>query len=79
VWKIKAEAQGHTVHVIRSMREFWRSLEHENAAYRFSRNSETIIMLAIISTIAAGLTNRMKRLENNVEDLRMRVIYGVKP
>lgn len=40
---------------------------------------ETIIMLAIILTIASALTSRIKRLEADVEDLRMRVIYGVKP
>ena len=37
------------------------------------------ILFALIFTCVAALTGRIKRLENDVEDLRMRVIYGVKP
>lgn len=40
----------------------------------------TLIFLAAMMLIMSiALTNRIRRLENEVEDLRVRVIYGVKP
>ena len=39
----------------------------------------SILLLALIITVASATNTRIKRLENDVEDLRMRVIYGVKP
>lgn len=38
-----------------------------------------IILLVLWFVQGSALTTRIKRLEADVEDLRLRVIYGVKP
>lgn len=39
----------------------------------------SILLFAMIIVVASATNTRIKRLENDVEDLRLRVIYGVKP
>ena len=39
----------------------------------------SILTIALLFTCVSALTSRIKRLENDLEDLRVRVIYGVKP
>ena len=39
----------------------------------------SILTIALLFTCVSALTARIKRLENDLEDLRARVIYGVKP
>jgi hypothetical protein len=37
------------------------------------------LMVLLLIVVAVTLTSRIKRIEADVDDLRMRVIYGVNP
>lgn len=39
----------------------------------------SVLLFALIFVESCAYTGRFKRLEADVEDLRLRVIYGVKP
>lgn len=39
----------------------------------------TVFMIVCITVSGLSIAHRLSRLEKDVEDLRMRVIYGVKP